>query len=349
MPQVHADGATFRLADPQGRLASVRLWYHLRRPYPDLDFQRQGHEWTYRLARPDVDRLEYLLELTDLEGRQGLVVDAENPIRTGGPFGEHSVLEFPGYRPPDWLRPAAPGRRRDLTLPPAHGLRRGLPVTVWSPDGLDEDSPAPLLLAHDGPELDAFAALTQYCAAMVAAGRLPAHRVGLLAPLDRNAWYSASPAYARSLVTSAVPELLRRVPTSRRPVLLGASLGALAAFHAEWCHPGTFAGLYLASGSFFGMRFDAHEQQFARFWRIVAAVDHVLDAPEPPSRPVVTMVCGSAEENLDNNRVFAAALRRLGYPLRTATYRDGHTWVGWRDSLDPHLTSLLGSLWGAEH
>lgn len=349
MRLVDADGATFRLADPQGRLAAVRLWYHLRRPYPDLTFRRQGEDWTYRLARPDVDRLEYLLDMTDHEGRQALVPDPDNPLRAAGPFGEHSVLEFPGYHPPDWLGAAEPGRRRDLALPPAPGLRRDLPVTVWSPDGLDDDRPAPLLLAHDGPELAAFASLTQYCGAMVAAGRLPAHRVGLLQPLDRNAWYSASPAYARSLALSAVPELLSRVPTTGRPVLLGASLGALAAFHAEWRHPGTFAGLYLASGSFFGMRFDAHEQHFARFWRIVTAVDHVLDAPEPPSRPAVVMVCGSAEENLDNNRVFADALRRLGYPLQTATYRDGHTWVGWRDSLDPHLTSLLGSLWGAEH
>lgn len=349
MPQVSADGAALRLADPHGRLASVRLWYHLRPPYPDLGFRRQGEEWTYRLERPDVDRLEYLLELTDQDGRRSLVPDPGNPTRAAGPFGEHSVLEFPGYRPPGWLHPVGPGRRRDLSLPPAHGLRRDLPAAVWSPDGLGEDSPAPLLLAHDGPELDAFAALTHYSAAMVAAGRLPPHRVGLLAPLERNAWYSASPAYARSLATAAVPALLHRVPTRGRPVLLGASLGALAAFHAEWHHPGTFAGLYLASGSFFGMRFDAHEQQFARFWRIVTAVDQVLDAPEPPSRPLVTMVCGSAEENLDNNRAFADALRRLGYPLRTATYRDGHTWVGWRDSLDPHLTSLLGLLWGAEH
>jgi enterochelin esterase family protein len=346
-PRVTPEGVELRLADPGRRLDAVELWYHLRRPYPDRSFHRDGDGWTYWLPRPEVDRLEYLIDLRGPDGH-ALVTDPGNPRRAPGAFGEHSVVEFPGYREPWWLAAsaAAPsGRRRAWLLPAGRGLRRDLPVQVWSPEGLPDDEVAPLLLVHDGPEMDRYASLTAYSATLTRAGLLPAHRVGLLDPLDRDAWYSGSPGYARSLATTALPALLAQVPTRGRPVLLGASLGALAAFHVEWAHPGTVAGLFLASGSFFQPRLDEQESGHRAFWRVTRTVAEVLDAPQAPSRPPVRLVCGSAEENLANNRSFARALHRLGYPGRLAEFRDGHTWVGWRDTFDPHLTALLAAVW----
>jgi enterochelin esterase family protein len=335
------------MADPDHRLDAVGLWYHLRRPYPDRSFHRVEGGWTYWLARPEVDRVEYLLDVRGPEG-QALVTDPANPVRVPGAFGEHSVVQFPGYREPWWLA-ASPGhvygRRRSWSLPAARGIRQHLPVHVWSPEGLRDDAVAPLLLVHDGPEMDRYAAVTTYSATLTQAGLLPAHRVGLLEPLDRDVWYSGSPAYARSLATTALPALLAQVPTRGRPVLLGASLGALAAFHVEWAHPGTVAGLFLASGSFFQPRLDEQESGYRAFWRVTRTVAEVLDAPQPPSRPAVRLLCGSAEENLANNRSFARALHRLGYPGGLTEFRDGHTWVGWRDTFDPHLTALLVSVW----
>jgi enterochelin esterase family protein len=41
----------------------------------------------------------------------------------------------------------------------------------------------------------------------------------------------------------------------------------------------------------------------------------------------------------------AHALRRQGYPGGLAEVPDVHTWVGWRDALDPHLTTLLRRVW----
>ena len=345
-PRVEPEGALLTLDDPTGHWDAVSLWYHLRRPYPDRSFARTDEGWGYWFDRPDVDRVEYLIEQTDPAGTTRLSLDEANPLRAPGAFGEHSVLEFPGYARPGWLDwPAPPGQRMDLTMPHGRGLRRDLPVQVWSPEGL-ADAPAPLLLVHDGPELDAYSSLTRYSAAMIRAGRLPAYRVGLLAPLDRDAWYSASPAYARSLSTHALPALARAVPTIGAPVLVGASLGALAGLHAEWSAPGTFAGLYLASGSFFQMRYDSHEQHFGRFFRIVSAVEALVDSPEAPSTVQVSIVCGTGEENWENNRVVAEALSRMGVDTAFTSFRDGHTWVGWRDSFDPALTTLLSALWG---
>lgn len=333
--RVEDAGALLHVPDPSGRWASVSLWYHLRRPYPSRRFVRSADGWSYWLDRPTVDRLEYLLERTDTAGTTTMGLDDTNPRRVSGVFGEHSVLEFPGYRPPVWLGwPAPEGVRVDRAS-----------AQIWSPAGLGASDPAPLLLVHDGAEMDHFAQITRYSASMVEADVLPPHRVGLLRPTDRDAWYSASPAYARSLVQQTVPDLLAAVPTRGRPVLLGASLGALAALHAEWTYPGTFAGLFLASGSFFQMRFDSHEQGFGRFFRITSTVQKILDAPVTATRAPVSMACGTGEENWENNVALAAALARAGATVSLRGFRDGHTWIGWRDALHPALTDLLRSLW----
>jgi enterochelin esterase family protein len=353
---VTSHGVELLVDDPDHGLDAVALWYHLRRPYPDRSFTRTDRGWRFWLDRPEVDRLEYLLDVRAGD-RSALVVDPDNPLRASGPFGEHSVVEFPGYQAPWWLAASpgpASGRRRRWALPGGRSTSGDLgspspelPVEVWSPAGLADDEEAPLLLVHDGPQTDEFASLTTYSAALIASGVLPAHRVALLAPLQRDAWYSASPGYARSLATAAVPALLAAVPTRGRPVLAGVSLGALAAFHAEWTHPGTVDGLFLASGSFFHPDLDELESGFRPFWRITRAVASVLDAAQAPSHPPVQLVCGRVEENAANNRSFTRALLRLGYPAALDEYRDGHTWVGWRDTFDPFLTSLLVRAWGS--
>ena len=73
-----------------------------------------------------------------------------------------------------------------------------LPVTVWSPGGTSAREPLPLLLVQDGPEYDVLASLSRYSGALIAAGTLPPHRLALLEPVQRNAWYSGSPQYLRT-------------------------------------------------------------------------------------------------------------------------------------------------------
>src|SRR5947208_2505550 len=71
----------------------------------------------------------------------------------------------------------------------------------------EPDRPLRLLLAHDGPEYDTLASLTRFSAAQIAAGELPPHRVALLAPGERNQWYSASTVYGRVLTHDVIPAL----------------------------------------------------------------------------------------------------------------------------------------------
>ena len=95
----------------------------------------------------------------------------------------------------------------------------------------------------------------------------------LLDTPDRSEDYSASARHA-----TALPALLGLAPATVAAGM-GASLGALAMLHAHVRNPGTFAGLYLQSGSYFRLRWDPGEAGFARFGRISRFVGRVLRAP----------------------------------------------------------------------
>jgi len=325
-----------RLADPDERYSAVRLHSDL----PALEYERAGGEWTLDLGGAPVTRLEYELELVLADGGSERVCDPGNPLRAPGAFGEKSVLLLDGYEAPAWLdAPAVEGAEREL-IAPGRGLGSDVAVRIWSPDGTKDRVALPLLVANDGPDYAELAGLTDYCAAMIASGRLPPHRVALVAPGARNEWYSASPLYAGALARGVLPAVAAEVAVRGTPVAIGASLGALAMLHAQHRHPGTFAGLFLQSGSFFTPEHDIQERGFERWARVTSFVAEVLAGGVGSGAAHTVLTCGAGEENIHNNREMAAALGEQLHELG-----DLHNYTAWRDALDPHLTDLLGGLW----
>jgi enterochelin esterase-like enzyme len=347
-PVADPDGVDFSFRDPRPPLAAVRLAPVLSRTVGGTSFARRGRTWRLRFARPPVDRLEYQLELEHRDGSTVLVCDPENPLRAAGPFGDKSVVEFPGYEPPAWLASDPPsGQTVELSVR-SRPFRKELGVTVWASPGAEAGKPLPLLVVHDGPETERYTSLLHLLAHAVADGSLPPLRAALVAPVDRNDTYSASAAYARTLAWDVLPALAGVAPGPRRRrmrVGMGASLGALAMLHAHRRHPELFGALFLQSGSFFRARTDRQESGFPRFDRISRFVGRVLRAADDVEPIEVTMTCGAAEENLSNNRAVARALCGQGYEVRFHENRDAHTWTGWRDTYDPWLLDLLRAKW----
>lgn len=343
-PILAGDALVFSLPDEEG-VDRVALLHELSRPRR-IPFARGEGVWELRLERPPADRIEYLLEL-HRHRRTEVVPDPGNPRRVPGPFGEKSVIELPGYDAPAWCADD------DVRQGALRGLRlesRRLPGAVggllWSPAETDPAEPLPLLVVHDGPEYAEYADLLALFDHLVDFGEVPDFRAALLAPPgDRNESYSGSARYGNALAAELLPLVLERAPSDDEPVILGASLGALAALHAHWLNPGTFGGLFLQSGSFFRRRLDAHESRFRRWSRITRFVGRVHGGRDPVARVPTVLTCGTAEENLGNNRALAAALERHRWEVRFLEHRDAHNWVSWRDSLHPHLSDLLLRAW----
>ena len=309
------------------------------------DFTRDGDDWVLDLELPDVLRLEYQLEVFHRDGGNEWILDPGNPKRAPGAFGEKSVLELPGYVAPAWLEAEVVDGRFDDVSIRGRGLGASVAVRVWSPADAPPGTPLRLLVANDGPEYDALSSLTRFSAAKIAAGELPPHRVALLAPGDRNQWYSASAAYARVLANDIVPGLRDSFGLVGAPVAMGASLGGLAMLHAQRRFPRAFGALFLQSSSFFMARYDSQESGFSRYARITRFVRETLRDGQYAIPVPTTITVGRAEENAQNNREMARALAAQGYEVTLEEVADLHNYVGWRDAFDPHLTALLQKAW----
>ncbi len=346
-PATGESEAHLRLPDARRAYESVALLHELRRPRR-LEFERLGRGWELHLSRPDVDRMEYLLELKGRDGHTELIPDPTNPLRAPGPFGDKSVLEFPEYEPPAWIfdDDAQPGELRELPLE-SRRLRTTLSAFLWSAADTDPHEPLPLLVAHDGPEYAEYSSLLRLLDHLVDFGEIPECRALLLPPPgNRNETYSASARYANAFATELLPLAREHAPVSRDPVLMGSSLGALAALHIHWRNPGILGGLLLQSGSFFRRRFDLHESGFGRFARITRFVGQIHGGQGFLGHIPVTMTCGTGEENLDNNRLLHDALVRRGLgDARMVEHPDAHNWISWRDVFVPHLPELLLRAW----
>jgi enterochelin esterase-like enzyme len=315
----------FHFPDPRHRWAAVRLAHQLGDRLPHA-FVRNGRAWELAAPAPDVARFEYQFELIDRHDLSDWIADPANPKLASGPWGDKSVWEEPGYVPPAWLDAEPLGAAEAVTIA-SRILRKELPALVWAHPEASEASP--MLVAHDGPEY------VEHSSLLTLLGRLPPLRATLLGPVDRNEIYSASARYSRALAEEILPGL----PSAPVRIGLGASLGALALFHAHRRSPETFDALYLQSGSFF-RRAESYERWFPRYERIARFVGGIHRNRPERTIPVV-LSCGTVEENLAANRALAESLRRLGYDVHLHEFRDGHNWVAWRDSFQPHLEELL--------
>jgi enterochelin esterase-like enzyme len=342
VPSVIEDTLVFTLDDGDHALTRITL---------DCDdavpgqrrFRRTTGGWQLTIPRPDLTRLEYRLVVTRRGGQADVICDPANPERVKTAFGQRSVALMPGYARPAWVPLDVPrGASTELTFVDA--AIGELPVTLWSPAGVQDTDIAHLLVVHDGPEYVELADLAQFAAAVIGQGRLPAFRMACLHPVERDAWYAANTDYVRAEL-AVLDELTGRYPTRDGWVALGASLGGLTSLLAALAAEGRFRGLMCQSGSFFTPELDPQESSYPHFARVVEAVEHLLEATATTRPLEVVLTCGRMEENFANNDAMAAALADQGHLVSFVPVRDLHNYTAWRDALDPSLTDLLRALW----
>jgi enterochelin esterase family protein len=334
---------SLHIDDPDETYTAVRLCADLELAPDRREFRRDDDRWVLELGDLPLQRLEYLIEVEHSDGGTETINDPVNPGRVSGVFGDKSELRLDGYKDPWWLRTDhIPGEAAALTVP-SRALKADVAVGIWSPKG--HDGPLPALVVNDGHEYEDLSKLTTYAAAVIGTQELKPFRVVLIAPGERNEWYSASAAYARALTTEILPAVRSEVAVQGRIVGMGASLGGLSMLHAHRRYPGTFGGLFLQSSSFFLPRFDAHESGFPRWQRIVRFIRGTLRTQATDDPIAIAVTCGTCEENRHNNRLVADALAAQGNDVSYHLIGDTHNYTAWRDAFDPHLTDLLIRAW----
>ena len=346
VPSVIEEALVFTLDDPDRRFVRVGL---------DCDdavlgrrrFRRTTTGWQLAIPRPDLNRLEYRLVVTERGGATAVICDPANPERVATAFGDRSVALMPGYERPAWLkRETCPGRSTEIvhTFDDPDDDITEVPVTLWSPDGLAGDDQARLLVVHDGPEYAELASLTHYAAAQIEDRVVPPFRLALMQPVHRDLWYSANETYLAAEL-AVLDQLVEQVPTTDRWVTLGASLGGLTSLLLAGAGGDRFGGVMAQSGSFFTSDLDPQESSYPYFDRVTGAVREVEQKGHTDRPLQIALTCGRLEENFANNDAMASALDDQGHLVAFAPVADLHNYTAWRDALHPNLTDLLRAVW----
>ena len=285
---------------------------------------------------PDAARIEYRLEI-----RRGHLVettlDPDNPDVASNPFGVNSVLVGSNYAAA--LRCQGRWQIEDFRIASsAFGGRRQ--HRLLSPTGVAPDVEMPLVVLHDGSDYLAHAGIDQVLACGLEAGALPPVRLVLLDPRRRNVEYAADARHAIHVTQEVLPRLRERVAVGSRVVAVGASLGAVASWHAAWTHPGVFNGLVLQSGTFaFGSHSEIPPTMAAS---LRSFLDLALDEPRTDDVDI-GQSCGRYESLIDWNRQVAALLERRAKSHRYRETWTGHDWGAWADVFLSSLAFVLGA------
>jgi enterochelin esterase family protein len=288
--------------------------------------------WWLTLSLPEGARLEYKLEVQRAHHTEW-VNDPLNPLTTSNPFGTNSVCRAYGYQVPDWTLPhpdASPGSFEDLDL------AGGNPLQIYLPPGWDRATPIPLVFVHDGADYLHYGSMSTVLDNLIGAGSIPPLLAVFSKPAHRLIEYAASPAHAVYVVETVVPAVTAKYAVGPQKVVMGASLGAVAALHAAWTHPGAFTAMLLQSGTF------AQSPGWGAARHILGPIADLLVQLEPSALPhQVFLSCGTYERMIGENRAMAGRLQRAGLDVRYVESRDGHTWEGWRDRLAEGLAWVL--------
>jgi enterochelin esterase family protein len=350
VPIVEDTRVTFVWRGPATRV-NLRHWiYGLPSSQP---FGRIGSSdlWALTLDLPENSRVEYKIEVVTGRFAQWME-DPLNPRRARDPFGANSVCHTRGYEVPEWTRPdadARPGRLESLRLRSA-AYQGDVEVAVYTPARFRPTRSYPLLVVHDGPDYVNYAGLKTVLDNLIHRLEVPGVVAALLQPSNRMRDYADHEPHARFVAEELLPSLEDRFPLERRPAsrcLMGASLGAVAAFSTAARYPERFGRLLLQSGSFaFSDLGDAAaREQGPAFEPIVGLVNRYRHAPRRVAERVFVS-CGTYESLIYENRSLVPLLASTGMEVRWVEARDGHNWENWRDRLREGLSWLFpGPLW----
>ncbi len=299
--------------------------------------------WLLTMPVTDGGRFEYKLCIQHADNEQWML-DPLNPNKAGDPYGENSVCKTFGYTQPDWSKPqgAPAGSIVDLSVTSAvfDEVRE---EQVYLPANYIEGLSLPLLVIHDGADFVTYADLATSLDNLIHTGLIPPTVVALVQTKDRMGEYARGRRHARYLVSELLPILEKRYALKQQAsqrVLLGASLGAVAALSTVFRYPGVFGGVVLQSGSFILDDKKLQGRPHPVFRRVAKLVKAFRRAPELPKLKAFIST-GELEGLESENRALARLLEDSGVDVQFKSTWDGHHWHNWRDQLRDGLMWVL--------
>jgi enterochelin esterase-like enzyme len=292
---------------------------------------------------PRGSRIEYKLEV-DSRGGTRLIRDPLNTHLAHDPYGANSVCFGTGYHTPDWTKRDPEAREGTLEEVSFHSEEFGDERTaqVYLPARMRSTRAYPLMICFDGADYLRFAHMKTVLDNLIHRYEIAPMIVVFTHSPDRMKEYAADERNSRFVAEELLPFIENRYPARGRPKdrgLMGASLGAVASFHAAWRHPGTFGNLLLQSGSFAFT--DIGKSQKSPILEPVVAFMNEFRGDPGNVVEQIFVSCGTYESLIYENRSLVPLLQTTDMEVKYVEARDGHNWENWRDRLREGLSWLF--------
>ena len=247
----------------------------LRSDLAPLEYERTGEDWTLDVGAAPVAPARVRARGRARRRRQRVGPRPRQPEARAGRVRREvgAAAATATSRRRGSTRPRRRGRRATSSTAPRARARRGRRRAGLEPGRRrDRRRRCRCWSPTTGPSTTRWRGSRASAPAKIAGGALPPHRVALLAPGERDEWYSASPLYARVLVQRRAAGAARRGRAcAAPPAAMGASLGALAMLHAQRRYPRRVRRRCSCSPAASSCpRYDAQERGFSRYARIIA-------------------------------------------------------------------------------
>lgn len=346
-PLVEPGRVTFVYRGP-GEEVILRRWisgHNTARPMSQME---DTDLWALTMELPDVSRFEYKFEVVS-QGTRHLILDQLNDVLAHDPFGANSVCQGWGYERPDWTFHDADSRSGTLSDHTffSQAFEEERTIQVYLPARYRPSRNYPLLIVHDGSDFVRFAELKIVLDNLIHRLEVPPMIVALTNSADRLGEYTCNDKHARFLGEDLLEFMESNFPLVSEPTaraVMGASLGAVASFHAAAKYPDRFGRLLLQSGTFLFTDLGRHNKGEA-LDPVVGFVNHYRSSPWKIAERIYVS-CGVYESLIYENRSLIPVLQSQDTLINFEEARDAHNWENWRDRLRSGLTWLLpGPLW----
>jgi enterochelin esterase family protein len=329
----------------RGRADGVRL-RHFIYGLPTLQAFRhiEGTDlWYLSMEVPRGSRIEYKLEVDSHRGTR-LIRDPLNTHLAHDPYGANSVCFGTGYHTPDWTKRDPETREGTLEEISLHSEEFGDERTaqVYLPARMRSTRTYPLMICFDGADYLRFAHMKTVLDNLIHRYEIAPMIVVFTHSADRMTEYAADERNSRFVAEELLPHVEDNFPARGRAKdrgLMGASLGAVASFHAAWRSPGTFGNLLLQSGAFAFTDIGKSEKSPI----LEPVVGFVNEFRGDPGNVVerIFVSCGTYESLIYENRSLVPLLQTTDMEVKYVEARDGHNWENWRDRLREGLSWLF--------
>ncbi|MFH1740477.1 MAG: alpha/beta hydrolase-fold protein [bacterium] len=281
---------------------------------------------------PDA-RLDYKFVVDDKR-----LLDPQNPKTCEREDGPNCVLAMPAYLEPEEQKPR-PDIRHGIIEEMAfeseilNGTRA---VSIYLPPSYGRASgPHPFLIVQDGGNFIRLARFPDVADVLIEEKKVRRVVIVFVEPENREEDFLRSEAYLRFTVEELIPYLRIHydIGKSREDCgVLGASLGAVAAFRLAWRYPeliGKMAGLSTC---------------FERDESLTKMVRPLSSKPMQFYLDVGMFETHTPVSRLDRNRKMRSLLLAARHELTYSEHNEGHSWGNWR----AHLDDVLMAFWRRE-